>query len=143
MPHFNELGFKSDNIIKLKAIKNIAKKTAPLAVKIANILVWFCFIQKQLKPIVSLAKKITSNKSSNITRTKQNRVNFYQIVLFVVRNNQVSLKIKKKVDQNSIKQYSINWWHFDLILLEVISFKWTKSLTIFGLLEASLCPNLI
>ena len=45
--------------------------------------------------------KNTANKNSGVRRIKQNRL--YQIVLFVARKNQGSLKTNKQVDWSSIK----------------------------------------
>ena len=51
---------------------------------------------------------------------------FYQFGLFEKRKNQLSLKIKNSTI---------------LIIFEIISLKWIKSLTIFYQLEKTLCQN--
>ena len=58
-------------------------------------------------------EKNSADKVSNVRKTKQNRLMFYQIVLFVERKSRLSLKI-----ENTIKQYSKILIIFEMICLK-------------------------
>ena len=58
--------------------------------------------------------KNTADKSYSVRRTKQNMSCLYQIVLFVARNNQSSLKMKTLVDSSFVKYYSNSGQYFSL-----------------------------
>ena len=58
--------------------------------------------------------KNTADKSYSVRRTKQNMSCLYQIVLFVARKNQGSLKMKTLVDSSFVKYYSNSGQYFSL-----------------------------
>ena len=68
-------------------------------------------------------KKNTENENSSVRKTKH----YYQIALFVARKNQLSLKIKNSKI---------------LVIFQMISLKWIKSLTNLYRLEKDLLPEL-
>ena len=61
-------------------------------------------------------RKNTANKNLSVRKIRQNRLMFLSNLLFVARENQLSLKIKNSAI---------------LITIEVISLKWIQSLTNF------------
>ena len=58
--------------------------------------------------------KNTADKSYSVRRTKQNMSCLHQIVLFVARKNQGSLKMKTLVDSSFVKYYSNSGQYFSL-----------------------------
>ena len=54
-----------------------------------------CTIKKLWKKIVSVVRKKTGNKNSNVRKTKLN--SFYQTVLFLAIKVRVSLKVKNSI----------------------------------------------
>ena len=71
-------------------------------------------------------KKNTANENSIVTKTKQNRITFLSNCAICGKKNWILLKIKNSTA---------------LIIFEMVSLKWIKSLTNFYWLETDLSQN--